>query len=162
MNKLYLFILLLMFSSNSMATDSASECATLTNERARLNCYDALSQEPMETGTPAPKQFESMATPTTRRPPVSQQSTNTNTAIALIRCIAIHRIKRCMCFPMAKRGCRNHQPNTLSPGDVVSKPDLWAAPLWCRAQAYPYALKNSLSSSSFCSGGSWDIMLRCL
>ena len=61
MNKLYLFILLLMFSSNSMATDRASECATLTNDRARLNCYDALFQEPMETGTPAPKQLESMA-----------------------------------------------------------------------------------------------------
>ena len=88
MNKLYLFILLLMFSSNSMATDRASECATLTNDRARLNCYDALFQEPMETGTPAPKQLESIATPSTRRPPVSQQSTNTNTAIALTK---VHR-----------------------------------------------------------------------
>ncbi|GIS20523.1 MAG: hypothetical protein CM15mP120_24390 [Pseudomonadota bacterium] len=87
MNKLYLFILLLMFSSNSMATDRASECATL-NDRARLNCYDAFFQEPMETGTPAPKQFESMATPT---PPSTRftAKTNTNTAIALIKVHAI-------------------------------------------------------------------------
>ena len=120
MNKLYLFILLLMFSSNSMATDSASECATLTDERARLNCYDALFQEPMETGTPAPKQFESMATPTTRRPPVSQQSTNTNTAIALIK---VHRNPPNKTLYVLSNGetwvQTNHQPNTLSPGDVV-------------------------------------------
>jgi len=120
MNKLYLFILLLMFSSNSMATDRASECATLTNDRARLNYYDALFQEPMETGTPAPKQFESMATPTTRRPPVSQQSTNTNTAIALIK---VHRNPPNKTLYVLSNGetwvQTNHQPNTLSPGDVV-------------------------------------------
>ena len=122
MNKLYLSILLLMFSSNSMATDRASECATLTNDRARLNCYDALFQEPMETGTPAPKQFESMAmaTPTTRCPPVSQQSTNTNTAIALIK---VHRNPPNKTLYVLSNGetwvQTNHQPNTLSPGDVV-------------------------------------------
>ena len=122
MNKLYLFILLLMFSSNSMATDRASECATLTNDRARLNCYDALFQETMETGTRAPKQLESMATQTTRRPPVSQQSTNTNTAIALKK---VHRNPPNKTLYVLSNGetCvqTNHQPNklTLSPGDVV-------------------------------------------
>ena len=125
MHKLYLLILLLMFSSNSMAIDIASECATLTNDRARLNCYDALFQEPMKTGTPAPKQLESMATPTTLRPPVSQQSTNTNTAIALMK---VHRNPPNKTLYVLSNGetrlQTNHQPNTFSPGDVVDlKPE---------------------------------------
>ena len=129
MNKNYLPTTLLILSSHSLAAIGPEQCAEMTNERARLNCYDALFQKSLNAMALPAEQTESKAekstnshqtiAPTTRSLG-PQQATNKNTTIRVLK---VHRNPPSKTLYVLANGEKwvqaNHQPNTLSPGDMV-------------------------------------------
>ncbi|MGB0996796.1 MAG: hypothetical protein ACPGXJ_00840 [Pseudomonadales bacterium] len=115
MNKNYLPTILLILSSHSLAATGPEHCAEMTNERARLNCYDALFQ----------KSVDAMALPAEQTESKAEKGTNSHQTMAptTIRVLKVHRNPPSKTLYVLANGetwvQANHQPNTLSPGAMV-------------------------------------------